>query len=725
MKMNTIKKRIITGIVSSAMIVGCLGTLTGCGETDKTGRNMNIELIDPVGTAESCVAVQYRNIYNSESYSAMVCPKVTEYSYDSSVKFAAYGKMPGEQVSNGDGLILSDTTAIDKSISGLEDSIKAMEETYADTMEELNKSLSDAETNYNYSNGILENWVNTKKGAGDFQSDTEYQTYLSEWQKTYDEWNTKNGKNYIALEKVKQTIKETGELYELDHSYQVTSLNNLKADRNNVTLKSKQNGYVVAVNYYEPGEYISGGVPATVVGDLDTKEIRCEFINKGVINKAESVYAMVNGEKYEVEYEAIDTDEYDRLKELNGNVYSTFHAVDPEGKIQIGDYAVIVIVKEIRENVLCVPKSAISSDETGYYVYLNNGTSYEPVYIKTGVSDGLYTEVLSGLSEGDMIKSSLLITGGSNEAKIVYGSVSAEFSENGYLYYTEEQNVLNKVEYGVVYLDEICVSQYEQVTKGQEIAKIHVVSDTIEIARQERILLRKNENLQKLIDEDAARSADDKQNTKAIERAQKEIQELQDKINKMKADGNTKSIVSPIDGIITDIISAKVGDLLNYDKKIAMVADQSKVFIAVDDQNHRLTYGNNVKVSYRDNDGNSCVADGMVVTVNNMVLSSRIQNDYVLVQIPAADIAKMAGSNRNSDGWWSRQTYNVTATVRSAQNVLVIPRRAVTEGDNATFVTVKDENGTIKRVSFVAGGSDSTNYWVAEGLTEGMTVCWE
>ncbi len=725
MKMNTIKKRIITGIVSSAMIVGCVGGLTGCGEADKSGRDMVIELIDPVGAAESCVAAQYRSIYNSDSYSGMVCPKVTEYAYDSSVQFANYGNMPGQAVESGDSLILGDSTQIDKAIESLEKSLEAMVESHNDYIEDLTKTQSDRELDLTNADIDLRNCNNAKPKEADYQTTDEYQKALDEWQKEYDKYDNAYGKAYIYLEMIKQTIKETNELYDLDYEYQLSSLNKLKAERKNGILKSDIDGYVVAFNYYSPGEYISGGLPAAVVGDFDVKEIRCEFINSGIINKAESVYAMVNGEKFEVEYQAIDSEEYDRLKELNDAVYSNFHVVDPEGKIQIGDYAVIVVVNEVRENVLCIPKSAISTDDTGSFVYRNNGSTYEVTYIKTGVNDGLYTEVLAGLEEGDMIKSSLLVTAGSNEATIGYGSVSNEFSESGYLFYTDQQNIYNDIEYGIVYIDEICVSQYEQVTKGQEIAKIHVVADTIEIARQERNLLRKNEYLQKLVDEDKDRSEDNKQNTRAIEQTEKEIAELEDKIAHMKRDGSTTSIVSPIDGIITEVMTAKSGDLLSYNRKIAMVADQTKVFIIVDDPDHRLTYGNEVSVSYKDNDGNQRVADGMVVTVNNMVLSKKIQNDYALVQIPAEDVAMMAGSTRNSDGWWGRQTYRITATVRSAENVLVIPRRAVTEGDKATFVTVKDENGTIKRVSFVAGGADSTYYWVAEGLTEGMTVCWE
>lgn len=725
MNINRISKKFISSVVASALVVGSAFGLTGCGNADRTGRNMEIELINPVGAAESSVTAAYRSIYNSTSYSALVLPRVVEYAYDSSVAFYKYGNMPGEAVESGDSLILGDTTKLDEQIKKLRESISDMEENYNEKIADLTQALAEAKADMDYKEDIVNNLKNNKPTNDGSKTDDEYNAELNKWQKDCTTWDAYYGQAYILVEKYNQSIKETNELYELDHSYQVSSLNSLLADRNEVILATDMDGYVVACNDYEPGEYISGGVSASAVGDFDIKEIKCEFINSGIINRAEAYYAVVNGVKYDVEYQAIDTEEYDRLKELNGTVYSTFIVDDPENKIKIGDYAVIVVVNDVREDVLCVPKSAISTDESGSYVYKFNGSTYDITYIKTGISDGVYTEVLSGVENGDIIKSALVITAGKNEATLTYGSVGSSFSETGYLYYTDTQIVKTGIEYGIVYLDEICVSRYEQVTKGQTLIKVHVVSDTIEIARQERLLLRENEDLQKLIDEDKDRADDDKKNTKAIAQAQKRIAELQELINHMKSDGSTTEIVSPVDGIITEVLSASVGDLLNGDRRIATVADQSQFFIAVDDSNHQLTYGNSVEVSYRDNEGNSRVAEGTVVTINNMALSSKLQNDYALVQVPTADIALMAGSNRNSDGWWSRQSYNVTATIRSEENVLLIPRSAVTVGDSATFVTVKDENGTLRRVSFVAGGSDATNYWAAEGLTEGMVVCWE
>ncbi|MCQ2493725.1 MAG: HlyD family efflux transporter periplasmic adaptor subunit [Lachnospiraceae bacterium] len=725
-------KKIISTAIASSLVVACIGGLTGCGADDGTGRNMNIELVDPVGVAENCVAAQYRSLYDSKSYSGMVCPAVTEYSFDFSVQFANYESVPGVDVVSGDVLVKGDTENLDNQISDAQKYIAEMETNHADELIDLNKAIAEAESSYNEYKAIVERIENGKPQPSSYADDEAYQEALANWQTQYDDpkWGYRAMDSamrsaYLDLCQAQLNLKKNQETYDLNHSYQVSSLNTLVENRNDLTLSSEQTGTVVAASYINRGNTISGGAPVVAIGDMNVKEIKCDFINKGIINKALDCYAVINGVRYEVEYQAIDNDEYKRLNEQNGAVYSTFIVNDPDNKVSIGDYAVIIVINDARDDVLCIPKSSIGFDENGNYVYKSDGSAYVMTYIKTGISDGLYTEVLSGLEEGDMIKSSMLVKDGKNEATVSYGSVGVNFSSTGELYYTDKKNVKLEIKYGTVYLDEVCVSQYEQITKGQVLAKVHVVADTIEIARQERLLLRQQEYLQELIDADADRAADNKQNTKQITSTQKNIDELKKVISEMKADASTTEIVSPVDGIITELTSAKVGDLLYSGRVLAVVADESQCFIRVDDDDHRLTYGNEVSVTYIDKNGDKKTAQGMVVSVNNMSLSINLQSNRVLVQIPAADISQMAGSTRNGNGWWGVQTYTVTASIRTMDHVLVVPRSAVTDIDGNTFVTIREANGSVRKVSFVSGGSDGSKYWIAEGLTEGMTVCWE
>jgi len=62
-----------------------------------------------------------------------------------------------------------------------------------------------------------------------------------------------------------------------------------------------------------------------------------------------------------------------------------------------------ILVDQV-DNVLIIPVEAINEDASGAFVYLDMDGDREKAYITTGVSDGVYAEVTSGLSQGDVIQ---------------------------------------------------------------------------------------------------------------------------------------------------------------------------------------------------------------------------------------------------------------------------------------------------------------------------------
>ena len=187
-----------------------------------------------------------------------------------------------------------------------------------------------------------------------------------------------------------------------------------------------------------------------------------------------------------------------------------------------------------------------------------------------------------------------------------------------------------------------------------------------------------------------------------------------------------KEIRSPISGIvITKDENLKEGDLLSRDQALFQVADESLSYIMVDDDNNQLTYGNQVMVTYKDKNGQEKKTEGMVVTLNQLSLNKSLLSKKALIMVSTEALGDMAGSSKQGDGWWSRTYYNVNATLRKMDHVLLVPKKAVTEKDGQTYVKLKKDSGELYLQSFIAGGSDSTYYWVAEGLTEGMEICLE
>lgn len=60
--------------------------------------------------------------------------------------------------------------------------------------------------------------------------------------------------------------------------------------------------------------------------------------------------------------------------------------------------------------------------------------------------------------------------------------------------------------------------------------------------------------------------------------------------------------------------------------------------------------------------------------------------------------------------------------LKTVENVILVPRKAVTVENDEYFVTVLKEDGSLLKTEFLPGGSNVDNYWVLDGLTEGMQI---
>ncbi len=716
--MNNFKKYIAAFTSAALMVTGVI-SMTGCAA--ETGDDEVIELLDPVSVSVSCAPVTRRNIYSSKILSAICTPNVTEYAFDKDIVFSEYNAMPGDLVKEGDILISSNTSELDDKIKAQREYIASMQEEYDDSMEQMRDTEAKNKADYEYKKQIVTNLENSKPAETDA-------TYAA-WAKDYKTYDGQSRYASIAYDRIVLQIKEKEELFKLDLDYQKSLLNDLIRQRNEKELIASKSGLVVALGFwsngyytepYGAGDYIRKDTAVMALGDPDSKVFKTSYINKGEINKAEDVYAVVNGKRYEVTYEEMSSEEYKRLSEKNGNVFSSFVIDDPNGEVSYGDYAVIVLVNAKRENVLSIPASSVVNDPAlGSYVYVFQDDSYKERYIKVGAKEGQFVEVLSGLEEGEMVKSEYKEKSGVNEDTVKKGSISYTFSDDGYLLYPTSERIGTGVSYGTVYLDEVLVSRYQMVEKGDVIARVHVVSDSVELQRAERELLRLNEKLDTLIKDG------EEDNKYAIKGVKKQISDKEEYIKELKKDASVSKIVATSTGIVTEVTNKVPGDLLSGNDSVARVASGDSCFIMVEDEDGKLSYGNKVSVSYLDPNGQSKSVEGQVMTANGMSISKSLFSGFAVVKLPVEAIAEMAGSSKNAEGWWSRVRVDVKANIRSMENVLIIPKKAVTDVNGTPYVTVVDENGSKHMTSFIAGGSDSSNYWVVEGITEGTKICWE
>lgn len=124
------------------------------------------------------------------------------------------------------------------------------------------------------------------------------------------------------------------------------------------------------------------------------------------------------------------------LKDLNGHVVSIGRTASEEsayipltfefenrGHIVPGSFADIWLLFTPRTGVISVPTKALTEEQGVFYVYVqaDHHDEYEKREVKTGGNNGIRTEILSGLSEGDKV-----VVNGVYQVKLAATAVSPE-----------------------------------------------------------------------------------------------------------------------------------------------------------------------------------------------------------------------------------------------------------------------------------------------------------
>lgn len=715
-------KRILAAMLSSVLLAV---SLAGCGEEPEAAVSDELELLEPAGVEEAYEAVARRNLYDAKVYSGTVCPYTEEYSLENSGLFDSYAALPGDQVKKGQVLIRTNTEELSERIENQEKQLEENEKNHQEYLKEMNEALEKYRSDEKFWEQVIKNW---EKEEPDDEDDEAYQ----KWSEDAYYYESRHRNALIGRQKTEEGIKQNSELYEMDQEYGRLLLSRLIQERNESTVLSGMKGVVMNVQFMEQDARMYANYPMVAVADPDRKVIKSDYISKTDINAAERLYAMIDGRVYEVEYEPMESEEYNRLAEKNGKVYTTFYLPEEAADTELGKYVAIVLVREFREKVLTVPQEALMKGEDGSYVYLMKGGEKIYTPVRVGMQDGFYSEILNGLEEGDKVMVSREAKTADKTAKLTSGTISFGFSGSGFLAYPVQEWICNPVEYGTVYFVESRVNLYQQVKKGDVLVVIRVRPDEVALARQERSLLRERERLAELHKE-YEKDRENKNYIKSVEAREKTIADMEQRISEMKADYARTEIRAPYDGIITDMSMElwwrmlKEGDLLRSGQQLLVLSKQDSNFIYVEDPNSLLTYGHAATVTYSSVDGSRKTVEGEVVSLNQTSIGKELvgEDPYALIKVSEETIGDMVGSVYSSDNWWTRSQCDISVTTRSMANVVLVPRQAVTLKAGVTYVRVKQEDGSVLYQSFIAGGSDSTYYWVAEGLTEGMEVCLE
>jgi multidrug efflux pump subunit AcrA (membrane-fusion protein) len=345
------KKILILVLLTMCMCV-CSACVSGAEEVQE-----DIPLLEPANAKVETTYVSKMDISQVEIHDGAVIPSFDEFSFD--VNGYLYGVFvePGDKVYKGDvlaGLVGHDHQAI----LDLEDEIKELEENNVKLFESYDLELELTRLN---GGDVSEKTIETRQ------------------------------KKELAEFELQQKKDRLARLKENDIGY--------------VSIVAPYDSVVVAVSSAGNNSYISKGTAIVALDNGKDPMITCNyFISESAYQKEYSCYAMVRGQRLELEYIPYTKNELKVIVNNGISPATKFEIKDlKDEEIYVGDYASVIEVKNFKADVLAIPQNAVYADATGQFVYeIKDGERIRrPVIL--GISDNANVEVVEGLEEGACI----------------------------------------------------------------------------------------------------------------------------------------------------------------------------------------------------------------------------------------------------------------------------------------------------------------------------------
>lgn len=172
-------------------------------------------------------------------------------------------------------------------------------------------------------------------------------------------------------------------------------------------VKSSMNGYIKQV-FVQNGQYVEAGQPIVSISQNKTLLLRAEVQQKyapilGAINSA-NIHTLHNNQIY-------------TLEQLNGKILSFGRntnndnylipislQIDNKGVFVSGGFVELYLKTITNTRALTIPNSALLEEQGIYFVFVQvNPELFEKREVKIGVTDGLKTEILKGITKQERI----------------------------------------------------------------------------------------------------------------------------------------------------------------------------------------------------------------------------------------------------------------------------------------------------------------------------------
>ncbi len=360
---KAIKKKI------TYLLCGLMIFATGCGSSVPEAPELN----KPVAVNESYRPVEKGDVGDIKIYSGAIVPTDYCHFYTTSIKIAEVKVTVGDYVEAGTVLAEADIEATAQAVT----SINSQKSLNAKVWE-INCKI------YEQNKKELDYKLKGAKELNDADMVSQLETNIA-------------------------VLNENHSFDEIFYNHQQNALDKQLAEyakiQGNSSLVASHSGYVTYIKDLADSDMVNGCENIVIISDYNDCYIEVLGIDKS--EKLEKnypvIYTEVGGEKYNLkEYEYLPEELHlAQSRSLSPTLRLKYES---DGKELVpGTNLPVFFQKTITEDVLVVGNDSLYQDEKGDFVYVKNGEGKEIRYVELGDKDTFYAEVVSGLSEGEMV----------------------------------------------------------------------------------------------------------------------------------------------------------------------------------------------------------------------------------------------------------------------------------------------------------------------------------
>lgn len=206
-----------------------------------------------------------------------------------------------------------------------------------------------------------------------------------------------------------QTSLTGGRAAQLQYEIEQMKLDMLLAEKDSYTIKAPFDGIISQTQAVTEGSEVTAGTLCCAVSELSKTEIYLEGGGASQFRYGQKVKIKVDNDMYDaVVAQAPDQAPATAYGSSAGRVVfdlgdGVMDKIIEENSMAVAAGWATVYVTTERKNVLAVPDSAVKTSGSDSFVTLLDGEERYKLKVTTGASLGGYTEILNGISEGDIV----------------------------------------------------------------------------------------------------------------------------------------------------------------------------------------------------------------------------------------------------------------------------------------------------------------------------------